>query len=75
MPLNLDYLDSNLERASGVMATQAQVRRIAVSLPGTEETPNHFAFSVRPFDGSGPRWHGGLPTRTTPGHEDRTSRS
>jgi hypothetical protein len=29
------------------MATQADVRRIARSLPETEETPNHFAFSVR----------------------------
>ena len=29
------------------MATQADVRRIALSLPQTEETDNHFAFSVR----------------------------
>lgn len=29
------------------MATQADVRRIALSLPDTEETPGHFAFSVR----------------------------
>ncbi|HEV8125304.1 MAG TPA: MmcQ/YjbR family DNA-binding protein [Gemmatimonadales bacterium] len=29
------------------MATQSDVRRIALSLPGTEEAPNHFAFSVR----------------------------
>lgn len=29
------------------MATQADVRRIAMSLPGTEEAPNHFAFEVR----------------------------
>ncbi len=29
------------------MATQADVRRIALSLPQTEEAPNHFAFSVR----------------------------
>ena len=29
------------------MASQAEVRRIALSLPGTEEAPNHFAFSVR----------------------------
>lgn len=29
------------------MATQADVRRIALSLPDTEETENHFAFSVR----------------------------
>jgi hypothetical protein len=29
------------------MATQADVRRIALSLPATEEAPNHFAFSVR----------------------------
>jgi GNAT superfamily N-acetyltransferase len=29
------------------MASQADVRRIALSLPGTEEAPNHFAFSVR----------------------------
>lgn len=29
------------------MATQADVRRIALSLPETEESPNHFAFSVR----------------------------
>jgi len=29
------------------MASQADVRRIALSLPGTEETPGHFAFSVR----------------------------
>jgi hypothetical protein len=29
------------------MATQADVRRIALALPGTEEAPNHFAFSVR----------------------------
>ena len=28
------------------MATQADVRRIALSLPGAVETPNHFAFSV-----------------------------
>lgn len=29
------------------MASQADVRRIALSLPATEETPGHFAFSVR----------------------------
>ena len=29
------------------MATQADVRRIALSLSETEEAPNHFAFSVR----------------------------
>ncbi|MEO8200068.1 MAG: hypothetical protein ABI679_06045 [Gemmatimonadota bacterium] len=29
------------------MATQADVRRIALSLPGAEEAQNHFAFSVR----------------------------
>src|SRR5687768_10796461 len=29
------------------MATQADVRRIALSLPETEETENRFAFSVR----------------------------
>src|SRR5262245_37900325 len=29
------------------MATQADVRRIALSLPEVEEAPNHFAFSVR----------------------------
>jgi hypothetical protein len=29
------------------MATQADVRRIALSLPETEEAENHFAFSVR----------------------------
>ena len=29
------------------MATQADVRRLALSLPETEETRNHFAFSVR----------------------------
>ncbi len=29
------------------MASQADVRRIALSLPETEEAPNHFAFSVR----------------------------
>jgi hypothetical protein len=29
------------------VATQADVRRIALSLPATEEAPNHFAFSVR----------------------------
>lgn len=29
------------------MATQSDVRRIALSLPETEEAPNHFAFSVR----------------------------
>lgn len=29
------------------MASQADVRRIALSLPETEETPGHFAFSVR----------------------------
>jgi hypothetical protein len=29
------------------MATQADVRRIALSLPEVEETSNHFAFSVR----------------------------
>src|SRR5438552_15735591 len=29
------------------VATQADVRRLALSLPDTEEAPNHFAFSVR----------------------------
>jgi hypothetical protein len=29
------------------MASQADVRRIALSLPGTEEASGHFAFSVR----------------------------
>src|SRR5882757_5250408 len=29
------------------MARQADVRRVALSLPETEEAPNHFAFSVR----------------------------
>ena len=29
------------------MATRADVRRIALSLPETEEAPNRFAFSVR----------------------------
>jgi hypothetical protein len=29
------------------MASQADVRRIALSLPETEEAANHFAFSVR----------------------------
>jgi hypothetical protein len=29
------------------MATQVDVRRIALSLPGAEEEPRHFAFSVR----------------------------
>ncbi len=29
------------------MATQDDVRRIALSLPETEEDPNRFAFSVR----------------------------
>ena len=29
------------------MATQADVRRLALSLPQTEEAPDHFAFSVR----------------------------
>ena len=29
------------------MATQADVRRIALSLPGTEEAEGHFAFAVR----------------------------
>jgi hypothetical protein len=29
------------------VASQADVRRIALSLPGVEEAPNHFAFSVR----------------------------
>jgi len=29
------------------MATQADVRRIALSLSGTVQAPNHFAFSVR----------------------------
>ena len=29
------------------VATQADVRRIALSLPDAEEAPNHFAFSVR----------------------------
>ena len=29
------------------VASQADVRRIALSLPDTEEAPNHFAFSVR----------------------------
>ena len=29
------------------MATQADVRRIALTLPGAEEEPGHFAFGVR----------------------------
>lgn len=29
------------------MATQADVRRIALSLPGAEEEPNRFAFGIR----------------------------
>jgi hypothetical protein len=29
------------------MGSQADVRRIALSLPGTEEAPDRFAFSVR----------------------------
>jgi hypothetical protein len=29
------------------VATRAQVRRIALSLPDTEEAEGHFAFSVR----------------------------
>ena len=29
------------------MATRADARRIALSLPETEEAANHFAFSVR----------------------------
>jgi hypothetical protein len=29
------------------MATQADVRRLALALPQTEEAPDHFAFSVR----------------------------
>jgi len=29
------------------MATQADVRRIALSLPATEESPDRFAFAVR----------------------------
>jgi hypothetical protein len=29
------------------MATQADVRRIALSLPATKEAPDRFAFSVR----------------------------
>jgi hypothetical protein len=29
------------------MASRAEVRRIALSLPETEEAPDHFAFSVR----------------------------
>jgi hypothetical protein len=29
------------------MARQADVRRVALSLPETVEAPNHFAFSVR----------------------------
>ena len=32
------------------MATQADVRRIALSFPGTEEAPNRFAFFVRSED-------------------------
>ncbi len=32
------------------MATQAQVRRIAMALPGTEETPGRFGFAVRDRD-------------------------
>lgn len=32
------------------MATQADVRRIALSLPETEESPDRFAFSVRNKD-------------------------
>jgi hypothetical protein len=32
------------------MATQADVRRIALSLPGAEEVPGRFAFSVRNKD-------------------------
>jgi hypothetical protein len=39
---------SGLEATS--MATQADVRRIALSLPQTEEAPDHFAFSVRNKD-------------------------
>ena len=32
------------------MATQAQVRRIAMALPGTEEIPGRFGFAVRDRD-------------------------
>jgi hypothetical protein len=32
------------------MATQADVRRIALSLPGTEEEPGRFAFGIRKKD-------------------------
>src|SRR5262245_49935098 len=35
-----------LARILRLMATHADVRRIALSLPGTEETKGHFAFSV-----------------------------
>lgn len=34
-------------RRERYLATRADVRRIALSFPETEETPNHFAFSVR----------------------------
>jgi hypothetical protein len=53
--LKIDLIGGRLERTSprwtrfeaAPMASQADVRRIALSLPETEEARNHFAFSVR----------------------------
>jgi hypothetical protein len=47
------------------MATQADVRRIARALPGTEEDPRHFAFSVR-HQGKA-KGRSSSPSRTTTG--------
>ena len=35
-----------MNRGETLMATRAQVRRIALALPGTVEAPDYFAFSV-----------------------------
>jgi hypothetical protein len=37
----------SIQQLGILVASQADVRRIALSLPATEEAPNHFAFSVR----------------------------
>ena len=39
--------DGHTQLEAAPMASQADVRRIALSLPETEEARNHFAFSVR----------------------------
>jgi hypothetical protein len=37
----------SIQQLGILVASQADVGRIALSLPATEEAPNHFAFSVR----------------------------